>query len=498
MLRINGTLTLAVLFSLTALSCNQTLRSQQGKSLAAFPLEAQDTFCQRPVRDKEIIFRQAHCSEDADVKDLGDRLTSYLNERTKKADMLAVSRVASNCYFLARSSTRKAAELVDTFQEEFVGKLNLNSAQENEVKALAVVDFEPNYLIQLDNTAESVGLPAVHDTSSDWWFGNPPGSNAAAAWSTYGRGSADVVVGILDTGIRYDHPELRPNVWTATAPIDLPADGVNCRVGDHGIDISGPTATCNPEDKDGHGTHVAGIIGASGKAAGVVGVSPNAQLLAIKIFDTNGLTYLDRVIRAIDIAVQLKAKYKINVRVLNNSYNVDVPCDAAKSTLRSKIQEAADEDILLVAAAGQSSDNGTDLRDNDQLPRFISFFNSADNVISVTAVDMTGSFTKANLQIVNYGKQRVDLGAPGSQIYSTDIAANGNYYQRSLTSMATPFVSGAAALMMALPYCKALKAADVKALILAGAATAPALADKTVTGGTLDVYSSVRKCPKSP
>ena len=174
--------------------------------------EKLDTFCDSPARSQEILFKLNQCSEDLDVDSLGKRLTTFLNERTKKADVITVTRVASNCYFLARSSTRSVPELMDTFKV-FAPQSNLDKSAKHEVNAISIVQFEPNFLIRLNNEIDPLNSPASpHNTAADWWFGNPPGSDGAIAWTNYGNGLSDVVVGILDTGIDYNHPELAPNI----------------------------------------------------------------------------------------------------------------------------------------------------------------------------------------------------------------------------------------------------------------------------------------------
>ena len=490
-------LALAALCTVSAISCSSHGFPGRLRASKTVPPDATDTVCDRPVRNHEILFKPTQCSADLDLKSLGDHLTAFLKQNTpNKNDVITVSRVTSNCILLAKSSNRNVTELMQAFQV-FTAKSNFDST--SEFKDFQVVDFEPNFLIQLDNDIDGSNSPELaHNTTSEWWFGGPPGSNAANAWTSYGTGSGDIVVGILDTGIVYDHPDLAPaNVWKATMQIDLPANNLHCLVGARGLDISGATKTCDPKDILGHGTHVAGIVGATGTGPGVVGVSQRVTLLAIKIFDSNQLTYVDRVIAAIDIATQLKTRFGINLRVLNNSYTVDVPC-AKVNLLQSVIQEAGDNGILFVAAAGESLSNRPDLADNDSIKRYPSAFNFLDNVISVTAVDEAGELADGLDGTAHYGKERVDLGAPGSRIYSTDIAANGSYSSRSGTSMATPFVSGSAALILSVRDCSTLTVSGLKDLILTRVTPATALAGKTVASGTLNVYSSISNCPKSP
>jgi subtilisin family serine protease len=261
-----------------------------------------------------------------------------------------------------------------------------------------------------------------------------------------------VLVGVIDEGIDLNHPDLAPNIWTN--PFD-PLDGVdndtNGYVDDiHGWDFFQDNNSIydgSPTDSatDDHGTHVSGTIGAGGNnGIGVAGVNWNVGIIAAKFLGPFGGTTADAV-EAVDYITDLKTRHGLNIVATNNSWGGG----GYSQALHDAIIRAAKAGILFVAAAGNSGIN------NDSVPHYPSSYSTIegtpgesgagyDAVIAVASI--TSSGTKSSFS--NYGRRRVDLGAPGSGVWST--TPNNSYTSLSGTSMATPHVTGAAALYKSL------------------------------------------------
>ncbi|MFN0198181.1 MAG: S8 family serine peptidase [Planctomycetaceae bacterium] len=293
----------------------------------------------------------------------------------------------------------------------------------------AVLNAELDYQLRLD------AVPVPNDSFwNDLWALNNTGQNAGTfdadidayeAWSTT-TGNQNLIVAVIDTGIDYLHPDLAANIWTNADEIDGNGidDDANGYIDDrHGYDFANNDA--NPMDDNGHGTHVAGTIGAVGNnARGVIGVAPKVQLMALKFLTATGTGFVSNAVRAIDYAVANGAK------ISNNSWSGG----GFSTSLFQAITRAKEAGHLFVAAAGNEGMNA------ETSPAYPAAYN-LDNVLSVAATDrndLVASFS-------NYGISSVDLGAPGVSIVST--YRNAQYAIGSGTSMAAPHVSGAAALV---------------------------------------------------
>jgi hypothetical protein len=308
-----------------------------------------------------------------------------------------------------------------------------------------------------------------------------PGADIAAppAWDVTTGGTA-VVVAVIDTGIDYTHPDLAANVWTYKNPENIPftviigGQPVECQVGTHGFNAI--THSCDPMDDHSHGTHVSGTIGAAGNnGIGVAGVNWQGSIMGARFLDATGSGYLSDAVEAMDFVIQVKQLGLADVRVMSNSWGGG----GYSQTLYNEIQKANANDILFVAAAGNAAS------DNDQTPSYPAGY-SAPNVISVAATDNRDSLASFS----NYGPTTVHLGAPGVNVLST--IPGGGYAYYSGTSMATPHVSGAAALVLS--GCPALSTAQLKEDILGNVDPVPSLTGKTVTGGRLDVSKAIIAC----
>jgi subtilisin family serine protease len=306
------------------------------------------------------------------------------------------------------------------------------------------------------------------------------------------------VVGVLDTGISPENTALKDNIWSTNTPFDvmLGQNKIRCKNGATGFDTVDSKQPCFPPAPNGHGTHVAGIISSLAKKE--VGVNRKTKLLSLRVADAGGTTCVSNVLKAIDFAIQVKRKFGLKLRVLNNSYYVRTSCGNYLTMLREHIAEAGRHNMLFVASAGQTDYHYPQFRNNDEYPHYPSEFTDLPNVISVTAIDQRGDFSCAFGEQANYGKETVSLGAPGSSILSTYLPSVSMFSTKTGTSMAAPFVSGAAALMLSVKGCSSLSASRVKEEIFAGTVRTEALVNKTTTNGRLNIFNSINRCAHKP
>ncbi len=342
---------------------------------------------------------------------------------------------------------------------------------------------EPNFVLTVDQT-----FPDDPSWPSLWGMHNTGQSggtvdadvDAPEAWDLH-TGSADVVVAVIDTGIDYDHPDLADNMWTNLGECPggvCTANGIdddgNGYVDDfHGIDTAFNDS--DPFDGQGHGTHVAGTIGAVGNnGIGVAGINWDVQLMALKFLNDSGSGATSDAIEALDYMVRMRRDYDVNVVASNNSWSGG----GYSQALVDAIQAGVDEGILFVAAAGNDGQN------NDAVPSYPSSY-GLEGIISVAATDRFDQLAYFS----NYGAQHVDLSAPGVSILST--TPGGNYSTLNGTSMATPHVTGAVALLAsAAPGAGVM---ELKDAILNSVEPLPALQGKTLTEGRLNVARALRE-----
>lgn len=391
----------------------------------------------------------------------------------------------------------EAAEDVDQAEEVgSVGVLRFHSASKNTaalisdlVSRLDVEYVEPNYIVHADllpNDPRFGDLYGLRNTGQPiLGAAGTPGADISAvqAWDI-STGSRSSVVAIVDTGVDYTHPDLAANVWSAPSTFTVNIGGVviTCPAGSHGFNAI--TNICDPRDDNNHGSHVSGTIGAVGNnSVGVVGVNWTASIMGTKFLDASGSGSTANAINAIEFAIQAKAAFggatgSANVRVLSNSWGGG----AFSQALLDEINKAGANDMLFVAAAGNSSSN------NDVTPHYPSSY-SAASLVAVAATDNNDAMASFS----NYGPTSVHLGAPGVNILSTITAGGYDFF--SGTSMATPHVSGAALLILS--KC-ALSTANLKSNILSNVDPIPAMSGVTTTGGRLNVNRAIRACAAPP
>jgi thermitase len=351
-----------------------------------------------------------------------------------------------------------------------------------EYSRLPEVEYaEPNFEIELNEETEGPLVPILpHDPQfNEQWAlansgqrGGKKGADISAtlAWAT-STGSEEVVVAVLDSGVDYNHEDLATNMWTRPANM-LPYEDRELGIID---DLTGYNAIENesdPMDENGHGTHCAGIIGAEGEnEIGIAGVNWKVKIMPLKFMNAGGFGTTKDAIEAINYVINRK-RAGVNVRIISASWG---------STQRSRaledvIRKAYENDILFVAAAGNASTN------NDRSPHFPSNYN-VPNVISVAALDRNDQLARFS----NFGPKTVAIAAPGVDILSTWL---GNAYEeKSGTSMATPVVSGVAALIVS--QNPRISVDDLKKKVLASSDPIIELKGKTATGGRINAAKAL-------
>ncbi len=338
------------------------------------------------------------------------------------------------------------------------------SAVAAQYSAMAEVAYaEPNFQIKLDDPIQKDLLkdlklrqPSAASPNdplfTDQWALSNTGQDggteradidAIAAWAKT-KGSSEVVVAVLDSGVDYTHEDLVSNIWTRPEKLaPYFDDELGTFADEHGFDstnaIGGSThargngtAKSDPMDDNGHGTHCAGIIGAEGdNGIGITGINQKVKIMPLKFLGRGGSGTTEDAIAAINYAIDRK-KNGVNLRVISASWGSTSKSKALEDTIRA----AGDAGILFVAAAGNDGSN------NDKRPHYPSNY-KLPNVISVAALDRNDKLASFS----NFGVGTVHIAAPGKDILSTWL--NNAYREASGTSMATPYVSGVAALIIA-------------------------------------------------
>jgi subtilisin family serine protease len=358
-----------------------------------------------------------------------------------------------------------------------------------EYRALREVEYaEPVFRIttepfldattESDNTAAKPVVPNDPRFHEQWALANE-GQNsgksgadisALRAWKTT-TGSDQIVVAVLDSGVDYKHPDLEKNIWTRPENIKAYRDQNLGEIDD----VRGYNAIDNdsdPMDDNGHGTHCAGIIGAEGgNGEGITGVNWTVKIMPLKFMDATGSGTTKDAIEAINYVIDRK-QHGVNVRIISASWGSTEKSRALEDVIR----KAYEEDILFVAASGNSSVN------TDTNPHYPSSYN-VGNVISVAALDRNDQLASFS----NFGPKSVHIAAPGKEILSTWL--DNGFREASGTSMATPMVAGVAALVLA--ENPRMPVDELRKRLLDSVDKLPAVKGKVLTGGRINAAKAV-------
>jgi subtilisin family serine protease len=301
---------------------------------------------------------------------------------------------------LVREASRSTAQMMAALK----GRKEVVSVEPNYIRhftRIAPNDTHFSQLWGLENKAQSVNS-VVGTEGVDTKF--------TTAWRLAKATTNEIVIGVIDSGMDIDHPDIRPNLWTNLE--EIPWDGIdndgNGRIDDlHGFDFAGNTPRMT--DSGEHGTHVAATAAAAGRnGRGVIGVDFHAKVIALKA-STNGITILtSATLAAYDYALALKQR-GVNIVALNASFGGP----SFSTAERNAIIALRDVGIVLCAASGN---DGTD---NDVTPFYPASYD-VSNIIAVAALTSQNQLSNFS----NIGATSVDLAAPGSNIYSAGPLAN--------------------------------------------------------------------------
>jgi thermitase len=335
--------------------------------------------------------------------------------------------------------------------------------------------------IMLDAKKELKVLLSDPAISKNWGLMGTGGASdikASRAWEIT-QGSKDITVAIIDTGVDSYHNDLKANLWNNPGETGKDKNGKDKATNgkdddDNGYvdDVHGWNFVSNVgdlKDNHGHGTHVAGIVGAEGgNGIGISGVSPHVSLMILKYYDPKARANdnLNNTVRAIRYAVQMGAK------IINYSGG---GTDFSKDEFAA-VKEAQLRGVLFIAAAGNE-------RSNSDISHYYPADYDLDNIISVTAINPNAEVLASS----NYGQFSVHIAAPGEGIFST--LPDGKYGIMTGTSQATAFVSGVAALIMA--NNRNFDYLQVRQQILKTADEIPGLRNKNKTSGKLNSWAAL-------
>lgn len=354
------------------------------------------------------------------------------------------------------------------------------SAIAAEYQALAEVEYaEPNYEISLAPPGNDPNRTRVSDPGFEKQWALTK-IQAPQAWTTT-KGSDEIVVAILDSGVESSHTALMNNLWTRPTNVapyqdrDLGTvdDLLGCNFaasGNPGVWLG--DSMNDPLDENGHGTSCAGVIGAEcGTGPRVCGVNQKVRIMALKFMNAGGFGSTGGAVQSINYAIDRK-RAGVNLRIISVGWGL-----AQRSrALEDVIGKAYEAGILFVAAAGDSS------ADNDIAPQYPASY-QIGNVLSVAASDQSDALAPFS----NYGVKSVQLAAPGKDVLTT--ALGNDYEMRSGTSMAASVVAGVAALALAAQ--PNLTVDGLRSLLLKSVDKSPALRGRVATGGRINAARAV-------
>lgn len=349
-------------------------------------------------------------------------------------------------------------------------RMNLLRSVSGSLATLALISWQWDFASLETLSRRTAALIPNHKVSQsfsspsyfrNWGLSNQFKSHihAVDAWKIE-DGNRDIIVAVIDTGVDSTHPSLSSNMWRDPKVANKSVYGWNF-----------VTNEPNPSDDHGHGTHVAGIIGAIAQPkTGVSGVAREVSIMAVKYYSEKnpGAVNLANTVKAINYAVDQGA------RIIN--YSGGGPEFSEEEYLA--IRRAEEKGVLFISAAGNEH------QDIDKVENY--YYPSAyglSNIVSVAATDINNKLLGSS----NWGKKKVDLAAPGEGIYST--LPGGRFGSMTGTSQATAFVSGVAALLLSRD--PSLTPQQVKAILMKSADRIPELAERLATGGRVNAHAAL-------
>lgn len=387
-----------------------------------------------------------------------------------------------NIYLFKSLNKGTAADLFRMFDQVFKQQPGLLIINRN---------LEPDFIAYLDPQPKSAavadGLWGVRRIGVD------------AVWNTYQvNGNRNIVVAVLDGGILSTHLDLRPNLWTSPRPYTI--YGVNCPAGSHGFNFLGAASSdaCIATDTSnyGHGTRVAGIIGAVEHTVagndGVKGVMQQVSLMSVKIFDVAGITSVSEAVKGLSFIRYMKGLFgdKQQIRIVNISavFDPDLPSPDDWASFRTEMAAADMAGLMIIAAAGNE---GVNINPDPKTCFIYPACFSLAHMIAVSA----STRNEMIYSLSNWGARTIHVAAPGEPVNTTGKTNSDFHGSISKTSAAVPFVSGSAGLLLA--ACPLLTNTEVKRLLLEFSNRGFNGIKGKVLYGRLDVYAAIQKC-RSP
>lgn len=419
---------------------------------------------------------------------------SYHNQRVHPTNIIAKLKTNSTSNYKILNTQIYASEVVAditlvpgllVFKEKqsFVKQQNLSSAQRLErrikqLKATGLFEYvEADKVVHAYKTVndEAFTQGKLWGLNNDGADGGVKGAdiNAAKAWDLT-IGSGKVIVAVVDTGVRYTHNDLKGQMWKNTDEVaDNKKDDDNDGYIDNIYGMNSVNDSGDPMDSEGHGTHVAGTIGAAANDGNKhVGVAWNVSIMACKFLGEGGEGTISGALKAIDFAV------KNGAHIINASWGGS----DNDASLGEAIAAAGDKGVLFVAAAGNDAadnDHANSFPANYDIPTLIS-------VASITKKDVLASSS-------SYGASKVHIAAPGDKIFSAWSTSDSAYKEIGGTSMATPHVAGVAALLLS--HYPEISALSLRTRILSSATPVASLNNKVSSNGRLNAYEALTIAP---
>lgn len=409
-----------------------------------------------------------------------------------KSDKSAFTAQALVTNSLTRALGAKSVRAVESFKTDSrmqIVRLARDADLDQAIQALNLSsDFEyaePNYVMRIVDADAGDGIPNDADFTKLWGMQNTglsdsggqvgtKGSdiNVVPAWKEGITGSRKILVAVIDTGVQWDHPDLKDNIYTNAGEAGPLAengkddDGNGFKDDVHGWNFNKNNR--DTRDDHSHGSHCSGTIGGVGNnGEGVAGVNWQVSILPVKFLGGDGSGTLQGAVESINYARLMK------VNIMSNSWGGG----GFTQSLKDAIEKARDAGILFVAAAGN------DKNDNDKNPSYPATYD-VDNVVSVAATDNKDAIASFS----NYGAKTVHVSAPGVRVLSTTMG--GKYGTFSGTSMAAPHVAGIAALVLSANG--GMDYQELKRRLIATSDRVPALRARSISRGRVNAYNALK------